>query len=139
MTRLALTIASGIILVVAGWATTVDRAIVPASRAVEIRAYHEGGRVLFDPRPQQPAGKRFTAIGSVTCRACHRAIYAVWALSPHASADTALSEGQKLEPGCQRCHAPLYDLDHPVLSAEVAVSLGSPANSESAVARTIAG
>ncbi len=122
MTRLALTLAPGIILIVAGWATTVHDAIVTASTAVEIRADHEGDRALLDPRPQRPAQNRFTAMGSMTCRACHRAIFAAWALNPHARAGTALSERQNLDPGCQRCHAPLYDLDHPVLSTEVAVS-----------------
>ncbi len=122
VTQFALTLAFGIILVVAGWATTVDDATVPASRAIEIRAYHEGARPLLDPLPQQLVPSRFSAIGSTTCRACHRAIFASWTLSPHASADTALSEEQKLDAGCQRCHAPLYDLDHLVLNAEVAVA-----------------
>jgi hypothetical protein len=122
VTRLALTLISGIILVVASWATTVNNAVVHASGAVERRAYHEAERALLDTLPQEPAANRFTAIGSVTCRACHRAIFAAWVLSPHASADTALSEEQSLEAGCQRCHSPLFDLDHPVMSAEVAVS-----------------
>ena len=122
MIRLALTLASGLTLVVAGGATTVDDATVLASRGVEIRAYHDSNRALLAPLPQDPARNRFTTIGSLTCRACHRAIYTAWALSPHASADTALSEDQKVDPDCQRCHAPLYDPDHPVLNTEAAAS-----------------
>ena len=121
MIRLALTLASGLLLVVAGGATTVDDATVVASRCFENRAYHDSNRALLAPLPQDPASNRFAAIGSVTCRTCHRGIFAAWTLSPHASADTALSEDQKLDPECQRCHAPLYDPDHPLLNAEIAV------------------
>ncbi len=122
MTQLALALAAGIMLIAAGWEATAEDAAVCASRAGEMGAYHDGNRVLLAPLLQDPARNLHTSLGGTTCRACHRAIFAAWALSPHASSDTALNEEQVLEPGCQRCHAPLYDLDHPVLSAEVAVA-----------------
>jgi len=122
VTRFALTLASGIILAVATWASPAGNAFFPSNRAAEIRASHYGDRGPQEPLGPQPAQGRFFSLGSASCRACHRAIYAAWSLSPHARADTALGEEQQLDPACQRCHAPLPDMDHTVLNTEDAVA-----------------
>jgi len=60
---------------------------------------------------QQPLGvpredPRFTALGSASCRPCHRALYESWTGSAHALADRKLSSEQKFDADCVRCHAP---------------------------------
>jgi hypothetical protein len=45
-----------------------------------------------------------------------------WSGSPHGAASAQLGPDEMLDPECQRCHAPLFDPDDPVMSAEVAVA-----------------
>jgi hypothetical protein len=65
--------------------------------------------------------QRFSAIGSASCRACHRAIYEAWSASPHGVATAALDLDERVDTACKPCHAPLFDPDHPVMSSEDAV------------------
>lgn len=117
LTRLALTLASCTILAVAGWTETTGSPFSLAARAAESRAYH--GRAQYPSRPAETGP--FTVVGSRSCRTCHRAIHAVWSHGPHARPVLARDLDQMLEPACKRCHAPLYDPDHPALISEVAV------------------
>jgi len=60
---------------------------------------------------QQPLGvpredARFAALGSGSCRPCHRGLYESWADSTHALAAEKLTSQQKFDPACVRCHVP---------------------------------
>lgn len=45
-------------------------------------------------------------VGVQTCRACHAKAWEVWAAGPHAHAASSLTEAQRRDPACTRCHAP---------------------------------
>ncbi len=60
---------------------------------------------------QQPLGvpredPRFAALGSGSCRPCHRELYESWGGSIHALAAEKLTSGQKFDTDCVRCHLP---------------------------------
>ncbi len=60
---------------------------------------------------QRPLGvpredPRFAALGSDSCRPCHRELYDSWASSTHALAAEILTSQQKLDTDCVRCHLP---------------------------------
>ena len=61
--------------------------------------------------PQQHQGvprddTRFVALGSPSCRACHRGLYESWTTSRHALAGETLSIREKFDPDCVPCHVP---------------------------------
>ena len=49
---------------------------------------------------------RFAALGSGSCRPCHRGLYDSWASSTHALAAEKLASQQKFDADCVRCHLP---------------------------------
>jgi hypothetical protein len=48
----------------------------------------------------------FVAIGSSSCRTCHRALYEDWERSAHGQSAAVLSFEQSFDPACAPCHVP---------------------------------
>ncbi|MHB1845099.1 MAG: multiheme c-type cytochrome [Deltaproteobacteria bacterium] len=50
-------------------------------------------------------------VGVQTCKACHPQAAAVWEAGPHARAASSLTDAQRQDASCTRCHAPDLPLE----------------------------